>query len=407
MTVGKRHWTWRWIRGWTWGLPWLGAMSFFLMPSWTQAYEGPHDPEDLPTPAVRIELSDGSHLEGYLIGPAMISLQLEYGVYNIETEHIDVIHFSPDYQDPKRRDIVSLSDKARYTGQIRNLEYRIRTPAEERVLKNDIVREIKFFKPKSTSTSSILLGLLALAAMEIVLGIDNVIFLAILVGKLPREQQPKARQIGLTLALGTRILLLLSLSFLLGLTKPIFTLPDMPLLHDLEAREISLRDVILLAGGLFLIGKSTFEMHEKLEHAKAKPDANETAAASRSASFGKVLIQIAVIDIVFSLDSVITAVGMVETVWVMIVAMIIAMFVMLAFAGAISDFVARHPTIKMLALAFLILIGVMLVAEGMGQHLDKGYIYFAMAFAVGIEMLNLRLRQSNDPLPLHGPASVG
>jgi predicted tellurium resistance membrane protein TerC len=224
-----------------------------------------------------------------------------------------------------------------------------------------------------------------------VLGIDNIIFLAIVAGRLPEAQQPKARRIGLLAALGTRILLLLSLSFLLGLTKPLFTIPDLPLFHDLEAREVSIRDLILLAGGLFLIYKSVKEMHEKLEEVGS--DEADVAKSRAVASFGGVLVQIAVLDIVFSLDSVITAVGMVDQVWVMITAMVIAMLVMMVFAGRISNFVSRHPTIKVLALAFLILIGVMLVAESLGQHIDKGYIYFAMAFAVVIEMINMRLRK--------------
>ena len=224
--------------------------------------------------------------------------------------------------------------------------------------------------------------------MEVVLGVDNVIFLAILTGKLPEEQRPRARWFGLAAALGTRLLLLMTLSFLLGLTKPVFTLPAMPLFESLEARGISWRDIILLAGGLFLIGKSTFEMHEKLEHAKVE---NDQKPPSRS-SFLKVIIMIAIVDIVFSLDSVITAVGMVDDVFVMVIAMVIAMLVMLVFAGPISRFVDHRPTVKILALSFLILIGVLLVAEGLGQHLDKGYIYFAMAFAVGVELVNIQLR---------------
>jgi predicted tellurium resistance membrane protein TerC len=189
--------------------------------------------------------------------------------------------------------------------------------------------------------------------------------------------------------LGTRLLLLGSFSFLLGLTKPVFTLPELPMFHDLEAREVSMRDLILLVGGMFLIFKSVREMHEKIEHSE-KTEAEKKASAKK-ASFGAVLVQIAVIDIVFSLDSVITAVGMVEQLWVMVVAMLISMFVMMAFAGTISDFVARNPTLKVLALAFLILIGVMLVAESLGQHIDKGYIYFAMAFAVIVESINIKL----------------
>ena len=196
-------------------------------------------------------------------------------------------------------------------------------------------------------------------------------------------------------ALGTRILLLCSLSFLLSLTKPLFTIPEIPYFNAADAREISLRDLILLAGGLFLIGKSVREIHEKLEAAKETP--GKPAKVTKPPTFAGVLVQIAILDIVFSLDSVITAIGMVDVVWVMIAAMVIAMLVMMAFAGSVSEFVARRPTIKVLALAFLILIGVMLVAEGFGQHIDKGYIYFAMAFAVGIEMVNMRLRKGAKP----------
>jgi predicted tellurium resistance membrane protein TerC len=247
------------------------------------------------------------------------------------------------------------------------------------------------------------LPLLTLSVMEIVLGIDNIIFIAILAGKLPPEQQPKARQLGLMIALGTRLLLLFTLSFILGLTAPLFHLSDLGLPFEIaeEADAISLRDLILLAGGMFLIAKSTFEIHDKLEGPEDKK------VAKVSGRFGAILVQIAILDIVFSLDSVITAVGMARQLWVMVVAMIIAVGVMLVFAGPISDFVHRHPTLKILALSFLILIGVMLVAEGLGQHINKGYIYFAMAFSVVVEMLNLRLRARATPVHLHEPHIPG
>ncbi|HEY0965997.1 MAG TPA: TerC family protein [Opitutaceae bacterium] len=237
-------------------------------------------------------------------------------------------------------------------------------------------------------------SLLTLTALEIVLGIDNVIFISILAGKLPKDQQPKARQLGLMLALVTRILLLMSISWLMSLTRPLFTLPILD-------QGLSGRDLILLIGGLFLIGKSVVEIHEKLEGEDGH--ATPTKAA---ASFTGVIIQILLLDIVFSLDSVITAVGMANNIWVMVTAVIIALGVMLAFAGAISDFVNRHPTLKMLALSFLILIGVTLVGESLGQHIPKGYIYFSMAFAFLVEMLNLRLRtksQSAHPVELRSP----
>jgi predicted tellurium resistance membrane protein TerC len=244
------------------------------------------------------------------------------------------------------------------------------------------------------SDPQIWVSLITLTLLEIVLGIDNVIFISILAGKLPAEQQKKARNLGLSLALITRVLLLLSLTWVMGLTRPLFTLPVLD-------REVTGRDLVLLLGGLFLIWKSVREVHEKLED----DDGHATKGKAR-ATFTSVIIQILILDIVFSLDSVITAVGMANEVGVMIAAVIIALIVMLVFAGTISDFVNRHPTLKMLALSFLILIGVALVAEGMGQHIPKGYIYFSMAFAFGVEMLNLKLRSKetkNKPVELHQP----
>ena len=230
--------------------------------------------------------------------------------------------------------------------------------------------------------------LLTLTLLEIVLGIDNIIFISILAGKLPKDQQKKARQTGLLLAFVTRVALLFSISWLMSLTKPLFTMPLLG--HPLNGR-----DLILLLGGLFLIGKSVTEIHHKLEGEDG--EANPTG---KKVSFGAVVVQILLLDIVFSLDSVITAVGMVSHLWIMIAAVCISLCVMLAFAGSISDFVNRHPTIKMLALSFLILIGVTLVGESLGQHIPKGYIYFSMAFAFIVEMLNLRLRTKNAPKPV-------
>ena len=231
-------------------------------------------------------------------------------------------------------------------------------------------------------------SLLTLTLLEIVLGIDNIIFISILAGKLPKEQQPKARKLGLMLALITRILLLCSITWLMKLTTDLFT---MPVLKE----GISGKDLILLVGGLFLIGKSVMEIHEKLEgeEGHANPVKGKT-------KFAGVIVQILLLDIVFSLDSVITAVGMANNIWVMVAAVIIALGVMLVFAGSISDFVNRHPTLKMLALSFLILIGVTLVGESLGQHIPKGYIYFSMAFAFGVEMLNLKLRTKTAPVEL-------
>jgi predicted tellurium resistance membrane protein TerC len=232
-------------------------------------------------------------------------------------------------------------------------------------------------------TADGLIALVTLTAMEIVLGIDNVVFLAILVSRLPTDQQAVARQLGLTLALGLRIGLLLAISWIMGLTAPLFSVLGW---------SVSGRGLILLGGGLFLIGKATWEIHDKLEAERGEP-----GAAGARGAFLLVLIQILLLDIVFSLDSVITAVGMANEVSIMVIAMVLAMLVMLVSAGGVSGFVNRHPTVKILALAFLLLIGVMLVAEGMGTHVDKGYIYFAMAFSLFVEMLNLRYGKKRKP----------
>jgi len=236
-------------------------------------------------------------------------------------------------------------------------------------------------------------SLLTLAAMEIVLGIDNIVFIAILAGKLPAEQQPRARRLGLGLALGTRLLLLLTITWLMGLTRELF---------QAFGHGFSGRDLILLVGGLFLVGKATFEIHDKLEvkHQAAADGGGRVA-------FGMVLVQIAMLDVVFSLDSVITAVGMAQHLSVMVAAMVIAVGVMMLFAGPVGAFVDRHPTMKMLALSFLLLIGVMLVAEATGRHIERGYIYAAMAFSFAVELLNIRASRAHRteaPLKLHGPA---
>jgi predicted tellurium resistance membrane protein TerC len=333
----------------------------------------------------------GQAVEGTLLAPE-VTVQTETGRTVVDLPHVRRITFQ---REPggTAHDTVQLDDRSIVRGRVTAEEWPVRPAGgETRVLKTADLREIRVVRDEPVSPLGVLVGLLTLTAMEIVLGIDNVIFLAIVAGKLPVAQQPAARRLGLAAALGTRLLLLLTLSFLLGLTAPVFTLPDLPLLHDLEAREVSWRDLILLGGGIFLIGKSVFEMHEKMEAAKAGEGAD---GPGKTTGFVRAIVTIAVIDIVFSLDSVITAVGMVEQVWVMVVAMVLAMLVMLWFSGAISRFVDRHPTIKVLALAFLILIGVMLVVEGFGQHIDKGYIYFAMAFAVGVEMVNMRLRRAS------------
>ncbi len=237
------------------------------------------------------------------------------------------------------------------------------------------------------------IALATLTVLEVVLGIDNIVFISILSAKLPVHQQKRARQVGLMLAMITRIGLLFSISWIIRLTAPLFTV---------LTEEISGRDLILILGGLFLLAKSTHEIHSKLEGATTE---TKTPAYP---SFGTVILQILLLDVVFSLDSVITAVGMVDQLWVMVTAVIIAVIFMILFATPISDFVDRHPTVKMLALSFLLLIGMTLVAEGFDQHIPKGYIYFAMAFSVFVEILNLKLRKpARDPVHLHKPTPPG
>ncbi|HWQ55904.1 MAG TPA: TerC family protein [Bryobacteraceae bacterium] len=232
-------------------------------------------------------------------------------------------------------------------------------------------------------------ALLTLTVLEIVLGIDNIVFISILAGKLPSAQRGRARTLGLALAMGMRILLLLSLAWVMGLTEPLFTV---------LGQEISGRDLILMLGGLFLLWKSTVEIHDRLE---GPEDKHGRAVRKTAATMGGILLQIALLDIVFSLDSVITAVGMAKDLPVMIAAIVIAVAFMMFTSGAVSNFVEQHPTVKMLALSFLLLIGVALVAESLDQHIPKGYIYFAMAFSVLVEMLNLRIRRVSEPVHLH------
>ena len=231
------------------------------------------------------------------------------------------------------------------------------------------------------------IAFLTLTALELVLGIDNIVFISILSGKLPAQQQSKARYIGLALALVMRVILLFSLTWVIGLTAPLFAV---------FGQEISGRDLVLLIGGLFLLAKSTHEIHGSLEGEEGHK------SAKIYPSLVSVLIQITLLDMVFSLDSVITAVGMVNNLWIMIAAVVVSIVFMMGFAGSIGAFVQKHPTIKMLALAFLILIGVTLIAEGLDQHISKGYIYFAMAFSILVEILNMRLRRvKTEPVHLH------
>jgi predicted tellurium resistance membrane protein TerC len=238
------------------------------------------------------------------------------------------------------------------------------------------------------------ISLLTLTVLEIILGIDNIVFISILAGKLPATQQAKARQTGLSLALITRVLLLCALAWMVKLTRPLFHVPAF-LFMD-EPHDVSGRDLILLAGGVFLLWKSTHEIHDKLE------GEDGTISSRVAPKFVSIVIQILLLDIVFSLDSVITAVGMARHLGVMIAAVILALVFMLAFAGRVSDFIHRHPSLKMLALSFLLLIGVALVAEGFHKEIPKGYIYFAMAFSVGVEILNIRMRaKAKAARPVH------
>ena len=238
---------------------------------------------------------------------------------------------------------------------------------------------------ESLTDPQIWIALATLTFLEIVLGVDNIIFISILSGKLPADQQPRARRVGLLGAMLTRVLLLFSLAWIARLTTPLF----FALGHG-----VSGRDLILISGGLFLLAKSTFEIHDKLE-------GDEGHASSRvAASFMSVIIQIMLLDIVFSLDSVITAVGMVDELWVMVAAVMLSVAIMMFAAEPISAFVHKHPTVKMLALSFLLLIGMSLLLEGFGQHIPKGYVYFAMGFSVFVEMINLRLRKKSAPVHL-------
>ena len=233
------------------------------------------------------------------------------------------------------------------------------------------------------------IALVTLTVLEVVLGIDNIIFISILAGRLPDQQRANARTLGLAAAMLTRIALLFSLSWVLRLTQPLFTV---------FGEEVSGRDIILIVGGLFLLAKSTHEIHVNLEG-----DGEHGSAGAAAASFWSVITQIMLLDIIFSLDSVITAVGMAEHLGVMVTAVVIAVVFMMVFAGTVSEFVHRHPTVKMLALSFLLMIGLSLVAEGLDFHIPKGYIYFAMAFSVFVEMLNLRMRQPKKPVALRTP----
>lgn len=231
-----------------------------------------------------------------------------------------------------------------------------------------------------------LLALGTLTGLEVVLGIDNIIFIAILTGRLPQDKQKSARTIGLALAMIMRIVLLFSLSWVMSLTQPLFTLFN---------HAVSGRDLILLIGGLFLLAKATTEIHHKID------GVNENKEVKAKVSYGNVLFQIALLDMVFSLDSVITAVGMAQHIWIMVVAVVLSVGIMMIFAGPVTRFIEKHPSFKILALSFLLMIGVMLMVEGMGKHIDKGYIYFAMAFSLFVEVINIKVNKKSKPVQLH------
>lgn len=241
----------------------------------------------------------------------------------------------------------------------------------------------------------VITALLTLTVLEIILGVDNIIFISIVTNKLPVQQQPRARLIGLLLAMAFRIVLLLTISWIISLTAPVFRIPF--IIENDEPLAISWKDIILIAGGIFLVFKSTLEIHHKLE--KAKPE-NTKQTASPNA-FSAVILQIVLVDAVFSFDSILTAIGLVDEVWVMIAAVVISMTIMILFSGVISRFINRHPTLQILALAFLIMIGVMLVAEGFHQHVNKSYIYTAIAFSLIVELINMRLRKNHPPVDLN------
>jgi predicted tellurium resistance membrane protein TerC len=242
----------------------------------------------------------------------------------------------------------------------------------------------------------VLTALLTLTVLEIILGVDNIIFISIVSNKLPAEQQPKARMIGLLLAMVFRIALLLTITWIIRLTNPIFTIPFITE-DDGRPLGISWKDLILIAGGIFLVFKSTLEIHHKLE--KVKPVEQQVKVAPTA--FNAVILQIVLVDAVFSFDSILTAIGLVDQVWVMITAVVISMTIMILFAGAISRFINKHPTLQILALAFLIMIGVMLVAEGFHQHFNKAYIYTAIAFSLIVELINMRLRNNKEQIEIN------
>lgn len=346
---------------------------------------------------VEIERADGTKLTGsYAGGP--IKLRTDFGTADLAVTSVKTVDVTSGGNQPTAS--LTLTDKSHMSGPLLTATLDVVVDGKPRAIPVNELTRVGFKHPKDTSVAGAIIGLLTLTLMEIVLGVDNIIFLAVVAGRLPVEQQRAARRLGLGAALGTRLLLLLSLTWLLGLTKPVFTLPELPFFQTAEARGISWRDLILLAGGVFLIGKSTWEMHAKVEGGKHGAEGRP----KKPASFGWVIAEIAVIDIIFSLDSVITAVGMVKKIGVMIAAVIIALIFMLVFAKSVSGFIDRHPSLKILALSFLLMIGCLLVAEGFHKEIPKGYVYFAMAFSALVETLNIRMRSKRDKaVHLHQP----
>lgn len=336
-------------------------------------------------------LTDGTKLNRVRVMLPVIRLKADYGTLDLDPAKVQVIDLMADNAIVTAN--VTLREHTQLYGPLLTPDVTLTVDGQPRTVPAAQVAQVKYRHPKDPTLLAALIGLLTLTLMEIILGVDNVVLLAIYVDRVAPERQKAARIFGLGGALVTRLLLLATLSWLVGLTRPLFVLPQLPLLNSMEARGVSWRDLILFFGGLFLIYKAAMEMHEKVqEHRSAIGAGDGPSPTTRYANFWGTIAQLAAIDILFSLDSVITAVGMVDELWVMATAVIVSVTIMLVAAKPIGDFVNRRPTVKVLALSFLILIGALLVAESLGQHIDKGYIYFAMAFAVGVEMVNVRLR---------------
>ncbi len=339
-------------------------------------------------------LADGTKLDRVRVQIGPIRLGAEFGTLDLDPRKVKLLDLNPD-DDGTVAAVATLADKTQKQGPLLTPGVRVVAADGTHDYPAAEVAQIKFRHAKDLSLVAALIGLLTLTLMEIVLGVDNVVLLSIYVGKLPAEQQKSARYFGLGGALVTRLLLLTLLSWLVGLTRPVFTLPAdwFGFLGGREARGLSLRDLILFGGGLYLLYSSAKEIREKVEtHREAASSGDGPPPRVKRPGFWSVIAQLAVVDIIFSLDSVITAIGMVDELWVMYAAVLVSVGIMLVAAKPIGDFVNNRPTVKVLALSFLLLIGALLVAESLGQHMNKGYIYFAMAFALGVEVVNARLR---------------